>query len=163
MIFLHRILSNQLPDSVYTCWNREKASEFIRRSATAPKNQHTASCLTPRRLFLIVPSNTNYGRAHMTFKPNVHTSKAIPDNEFLLFKAFLDDAAPERKTRFHCEFAGGRKLYSLQDARNDNLDLQFGFSAGYAARSRPIIGPQPRPCFRRKSHNLAARLGAAVF
>jgi hypothetical protein len=36
MIFLHRILSNQLPDSVYTCWNRDNA-EFIRRPATAVK------------------------------------------------------------------------------------------------------------------------------
>jgi hypothetical protein len=37
MIFLHRILSNQLPDSVYTSRNRDKAAEFIRRPATALK------------------------------------------------------------------------------------------------------------------------------
>jgi hypothetical protein len=37
MIFLHRILSYQLPDSVYTSWNRDKPAEFIRRLATALK------------------------------------------------------------------------------------------------------------------------------
>jgi hypothetical protein len=30
----------------------------------------------PLRLFLIVPSDINYGGAHMTFKPNVHASEA---------------------------------------------------------------------------------------
>jgi hypothetical protein len=41
MIFLHRILSNQLPGSVYTWWNRDRAAEFIRRPATAlKKSQH---------------------------------------------------------------------------------------------------------------------------
>jgi hypothetical protein len=37
MFFLHRILSNQLPDTVYTCWNRDEAAEFIRRPAAAVK------------------------------------------------------------------------------------------------------------------------------
>src|SRR6267143_2061884 len=92
MVFLHRIVSNQLPDSVYTCWNRDKAAEFIRSPATVlKKSKHAASCLTPDRLFLIVPSNINYGGAHMTFKPNIHTSEAIDPAGFKLLNRLVRD------------------------------------------------------------------------
>src|SRR6267154_4333 len=92
MIFLHHILSNQLSDSVYTCWNRDRAAESIRRPAIAlKKSQYAASCLTPRRLFLIVPPDINYGGAHMTFKPNVHTSEPIDPAGFKLLHRLVRD------------------------------------------------------------------------
>src|SRR6266404_8770860 len=153
MNFLHRIFSNQLPDSVYTCWNRDKAAEFIRHPATAPKkSQHAASCLTPHRLFLIVPSNINYGCAHMTFKPDVHPSKAIDPASFKLLHRLVRDLVQKHLeqqkliVRSHC-FDGFRRscscIHVVVDAFHRVVHVQGKFLGDLDVLPRAYIREMP--------------------